>query len=103
MNIKIIASTKPNFQVTKEELDDFCGKVGGVCYMPKTFDELMNEETSKTQKRINQTMGSGHHSVFEHGYISLNLENIPKLFAMVLNNENVYVTSEKSARYTKMV
>ena len=31
------------------------------------------------------------------------MENVPKLFAMVLNNEHVYVTSEKSARYTKMV
>lgn len=102
MNIKVIASTKPYLQVQKEELDDFCGRVGGVCYMPKTFDELMNEPLDKTQKRINQTMGSGHHSVYEHGYISLNLENIPKLFAMVLNNEKVYVTSEKSARYTKM-
>ncbi|MBE7074688.1 MAG: FAD-dependent thymidylate synthase [Clostridiales bacterium] len=70
--------------------------------MPKTFDELVSEDNVKTLRRIEQTMGSGHHSVFEHGYITLNLENIPKLFAMVLNNEHVYVTSEKSARYTKM-
>lgn len=103
MNFKIIASTKPQFVVKKEELDDFCGKVGGVCYMPKSFDELMSEDQTKTSRRIENTMGSGHHSVFEHGYITLNLENVPKLFAMVLNNEHVYVTSEKSARYTKMV
>lgn len=102
MNFKVVASTKPFYQVKKDELDNFCGKVGGVCYMPKTFDELVSEDNAKTIKRIEQTMGSGHHSVFEHGYITLNLENIPKLFAMVLNNEHVYVTSEKSARYTKM-
>ena len=102
MNFKVVASTKPFYQVDKTDLDNFCGKVGGVCYMPKTFDELVSEDNVKTIKRIEQTMGSGHHSVFEHGYITLNLENIPKLFAMVLNNEHVYVTSEKSARYTKM-
>lgn len=102
MNFQIIASTKPYYKVEKQELDDFCGKVGGVCYMPKTFEELMNEDSTKTDQRIQSTMGSGHHSVFEHGYITLNLENVPKLFAMVLNNEHVYVTSEKSARYTKM-
>lgn len=102
MNFRVIASTKPFYQVEKAELDNFCGKVGGVCYMPKSFDELVSEDNIKTIKRIEQTMGSGHHSVFEHGYITLNLENVPKLFAMVLNNEHVYVTSEKSARYTKM-
>ena len=41
-------------------------------------------------------MGSGHHSVFEHGYITLNLENVPKLFAMVclpLNGGRVIVVA----------
>jgi thiaminase len=32
----------------------------------------------------------------------LTLEGIPKILAMILNNEKVYNTSEKSARYTKM-
>ena len=40
--------------------------------------------------------------MFEHYYLTMYLENIPKLFAMLLNNEKVYTTSEKSARYTKM-
>lgn len=102
MNFQIIASTKPGYIVPKNDLDDFCGKVGGVCYMPKTFNELLQEDSQKTKNRVASTMGSGHHSVFEHGYVTLNLEDVPKLFAMVLNNENVYVTSEKSARYTKM-
>ena len=92
MNFSVIASTKPFYQVSKYELNNFCGKVGGVCYMPKTFDELITEDEEKTKKRIQQTMGNGHHSVFEHGYITLNLENIPKLFAMVLNNENVRIS-----------
>ena len=32
----------------------------------------------------------------------MSLEGIPKILAMILNNEKVYNTSEKSARYTKM-
>lgn len=102
MNFKIIGSTKPHHILNKNETDIFCGQIGGVCYMNGTFENLLNEPEEKTQKRITATMGSGHHSVYEHAYITLELENIPKLFAMVLNNEKVYVTSEKSARYTKM-
>ncbi|MBR1988232.1 MAG: FAD-dependent thymidylate synthase [Clostridia bacterium] len=102
MNIDIIASTKPGFKVDKHDLDIFCGHVGGVCYMPHSFQDLLMEDQIKTERRIDRTMGDKHHSVFEHGYISLYLEDIPKLMAMVLNNEKVFVTSEKSARYTKM-
>ena len=102
MNFKIIGATKPQHIPNKNETDLYCGKIGGVCYMNGTFESLLNEPEEKTQKRISATMGSGHHSVYEHAYITLELEGIPKLFAMVLNNEKVYVTSEKSARYTKM-
>lgn len=103
MEIKIIGSTKPGYVASKEEFDDFSGKVGGVCYMAGDFGSLMQEPKEKTQRRVNMTMGNGHHSVFEHDYITFELEGIPKLFAMVLNNEKTYVTSEKSARYTRMV
>lgn len=102
MKIDIIASTNPGYVVDKKDLDDFCGKVAGVCYMPHSFNELLKEDETKTEKRVNRTMNDKHHSVFEHGYITLYLENIPKLMAMVLNNEKVFVTSEKSARYTEM-
>lgn len=103
MEIKIIASTKPGYVAKKEEFDDFSGKVAGVCYMTNDFDSLLNEPKEKTDKRVQSTMSGKHHSVFEHDYITLNLQGVPKLFAMVLNNEKTYVTSEKSARYTKMV
>lgn len=48
------------------------------------------------------TLISGHHSVFDHTTYNLALEGIPKILAMILNNEGMYTTSEKSARYTKM-
>ena len=95
MNIEIITFTKGN------EIN-LGGKLAGICYMPDNFEKLKNEDIKKTINRAKRTMESGHHSVFEHYYFTLYLENIPKLFAMLLNNEKVYTTSEKSARYTKM-
>ncbi len=102
MNVVVRASTKPNYQVSAQELNELAGKSAGVCYMPENFAVLNIEPLEKTMRRSEGTKASGHHSVFSHGYITLELENIPKLFAMLLNNEKVYNTSEKSARYTKM-
>ena len=81
---------------------DICGKIGGVCYNPEGFDKLYHEDPEKTQKRIDMTINNGHHSVYDHIFISFNMRNIPKILAMVLNNEKQYTTSEKSARYTKV-
>ena len=101
MKIKVIASTNQNL-ATKEELDLFSGKAAGICYMPGKFEDLVSEDVEKTKKRVNMTMNSGHHSVFEHVYFSIELSDVPKIFAMLLNNEKVFATSEKSARYTRM-
>lgn len=49
------------------------------------------------------TLNNGHHSVYDHINLSFNLQNIPKILAMVLNNEHQYTTSEKSVRYTSVV
>ena len=76
------------------------GKYAGVCYNKEGFNALENEDEEKTRKRANGTLKSGHHSVFDHIYITFNFINIPKILAMVLNNENEYTTSEKSLRYT---
>lgn len=95
MNIELITKTLG-------EPMEMGGRLAGICYMPHDFQTLKNEEPEKTFKRADSTMKSGHHSVFEHYYLTFYLENIPKLFAMLLNNEKVYTTSEKSARYTKM-
>ena len=102
MEVKIIGSTKPGYQITKEEACLFSGKSAGICYMPDTIETLFNEPEEKTIKRANATLNRGHHSVFDHITINLALSNIPKILAMILNNEGMYTTSEKSARYTKM-
>ena len=102
MKVKIIASTKVGYEMTKEEALNFSGKSAGICYLPDSLEVLFNEPEEKTEKRANMTLKSGHHSVFNHPTYNLSLEGIPKILAMILNNEKMYNTSEKSARYTKM-
>lgn len=86
---------------TKEVLN-LSGKIAGVCYDKEGFNHLINEPQEKTDRRIFMTLNNGHHSVYDHTYINFNIHNIPKILAMVLNNEKQYTTSEKSARYTKI-
>ncbi len=102
MKVSILGSSKPEFKLSKEEAINFGGKSAGICYMPGDIDTLFSEPEEKTIKRANMTLGSGHHSVFDHTTYNLALEGIPKILAMILNNEKMYTTSEKSARYTKM-
>lgn len=102
MKVRIISSTKPNQVTPKNEFDKFSGHCAGICYMAHDFDTILNEDESKTERRVLQTAQGGHHSVFDHNYVTLYLEGIPKFLAMLLNNEKMYTTSEKSARYTKM-
>ncbi len=87
----------------KKEAIKLSGKIAGVCYDKEGFEHLEKEDEEKTIKRIKRTLDCGHHSVYDHIQISFNLQNIPKILAMVLNNEKQYTTSEKSARYTPVI
>lgn len=102
MEIKVIASTKVGYVMPKDEAVDFSGKSAGICYLPDTVETLFAEAPEKTQRRADGNIKSGHHSVFGHPTYNLCLEGIPKILAMILNNEKIYNTSEKSARYTHM-
>lgn len=93
---------KSNGTFDKDEAIKLSGKIAGVCYDKEGFSHLENEPEEKTLRRVNMTLNNGHHSVYDHISISLNLQNIPKILAMVLNNESQYTTSEKSARYTEV-
>ena len=92
-----------NGTFNKEEAIKLSGKIAGVCYDREGFNHLVNEDETKTMRRVDMTLNNGHHSVYDHIMISFNLQNIPKILAMVLNNEHQYTTSEKSARYTPVV
>lgn len=102
MKISVLGSSKPQHKLTKEEAINFGGKSAGICYMPDDIKTLFSEPEEKTLRRANMTLNSGHHSVFDHTTYNFALEGIPKILAMILNNEKMYTTSEKSARYTKM-
>ena len=107
MAIKI--NILPNYFLKKDGTFDkkgainLCGKIAGVCYAKEGFDHLCDEPIEKTERRINMTLNNGHHSVYDHIFISFNIKDIPKILAMVINNEKEYTTSEKSARYTPVV
>lgn len=102
MNIKIIGSTNVGYILSKDEALKFAGKSAGICYLPHNTEKLFSESEEKTIKRAENTLKSGHHSVYSHSVYNFVLEGIPKILAMILNNEKMYNTSEKSARYTKM-
>ena len=102
MKMRILGSTKINSIPNKEEILKLGGYAAGICYMRGNINEILNEDNEKTLRRIKNTISSGHHSVYGHFYLNIYLENIPKILAMILNNEKTFNTSEKSARYTKM-
>lgn len=102
MKLRVLGSSKIGYELPIEEAIKFSGTEAGMCYMPGTVEDLLGENEEKTVKRAKITMGSGHHSVFGHPKYNFVMEEIPKILAIILNNEKVYDTSEKSARYTKM-
>lgn len=105
---KIKIDLLPNYFVDEnglfkcEDAINLCGKIAGVCYNKEGYSALENEDINKTKRRVELTLNNGHHSVYDHIYINMNIQNIPKALAMLINNEKQYTTSEKSARYTKI-
>lgn len=102
MKRQVLGSTKVGYDLPPDEAILFSGKSAGVCYMADSIEALFSEADEKSLKRANGTLESGHHSVFGHASYNQSFEGIPKIIAMMLNNEKEYNTSEKSARYTKM-
>ena len=103
LEVKAIARTA---EITSnngdENLFTLGGKMAGICYMPEDYFDTKIQNENAAIKRANMTSGSGHHSVFDHGSITLQISGLPKIMAMLLNSVEQYTTSEKSARYTIM-
>lgn len=89
-----------NGMKTKEDWLAFSRACGRVCYTEKDFEQVIGEQDKSGL--IERTLNSGHHSVFEHINLTFYMSGLPKIMAMILNNERQYATSEKSARYTQM-
>lgn len=102
METIVLGSTKEGYVMPLEEAVSFSSHAAGVCYMKDDIQAIIQEDIEKTSRRAKQTLGSGHHSVYEHPTYTLVFQGIPKIIAMILNNEKKYTTSEKSARYTFM-
>ncbi len=97
MKIELKASTA-NINA-KDDAFNFSRAAARVCYSKYDFDTLYREDSKAL---VEQLLNSGHHSPFEHVALTFYISDIPKIGAMILNDESPYVTSEKSARYTKM-
>ena len=102
MEINILANTSPYRLNVQNEFNKLSGELAGICYMNGTLEEIVSQPLEKKLVRAQKAKEKGHHSIFDHECITLYLKDVPKLFAMLLNNEKVYATSEKSARYTQM-
>lgn len=102
MEIKVFAGTNLGHVPTKEEMDRIGGLTAGVCYLKDTIENLFHEDEERTKKREGMIKLNGHKSPFDHPSVNLEINDIPKIVAMILNDEQMYTTSEKSARYKKM-
>lgn len=83
-----------------EDLLMFDAHLLGKCYTPNTYAEIIRESEKTTNGRKKFCLEKQHHSGFEHSVLTFEMDKVPKIIFMLLNNENVYVTSEQSARYT---
>lgn len=105
VTIKTIAASKELEAVNpvelNEELTILSGKFGGTCYAKEGYETIRTQPVEKALNRARNTAASGHHSVYQHGVITMEI-CCSKMIAMLLNSIGVSNTSEKSARYTKM-
>lgn len=104
--ITVIARTfevdaKHDLNQMNKDLTILSGKAAGICYMPDDYTEKGIQDVEKALARAENNSKNGHHSVYEHGHISM-IVKTNKMMCMILNSLGVYTTSEKSARYTKM-
>ena len=102
MNLRVHLSSKLGYDTPKEEAVLAAGQAAAICYMPSDFDAILDEDQNKTTSRAAGCKTSKHYSTYAHVRKTLCFEGIPKLAAMVLNNERPANISEKSGRYTIM-
>lgn len=88
-------------QEMNRELTFLSGKFAGTCYAADGYETVKTQPADKIMKRAASTAASGHHSVFQHSMVTMEIQ-CPKIIAMLLNSIGVSNTSEKSARYTRM-
>lgn len=93
---------KYNGKFDKKTAIEYSAKLAGECYSPEGWQKLKLESAEKSEKRTNLTLSLEHSTPYEHIQVGFEIVDLPKILAMVLNNERQCSTSEKSARYTKI-
>lgn len=98
MKIKLVGSTNDiqDPQTAKRWVQNHAR----ICYSEKNWDELLEE--AFMPGLMNNIISNGHHSPIDHFGINFYFDGPEKSLAMVFNNQGMYTTSEKSARYTVM-
>ncbi len=86
----------------KKTAIEYSARIAGECYEPEGWSKLVKENSNKSEKRADLTLGLEHATPYEHINVGFEIRNLSKMMAMVLNNEGQYTTSEKSARYTEI-
>lgn len=106
MKVKLVHFSKDLCSnIDKYGLDSavaLAGREAGICYMSDSYLSDKVYDTEAAIKRAEGILKTGHHSPFDHISMGLEISDIPKILAMLLNSTRFYTTSEKSARYTKM-
>lgn len=107
MKMNILAMTQVNENpFEKVDVETSIKKIGGlaagICYSSKPFFEtLFKEDLSKSASRYDRVVATGH-NIGNHTYVTVVIEGISKMMAMILNSFTFYNTSERSGRYTQM-
>jgi len=106
LKAKVVGITTTDNEIIKNttlsRLEINGGHSANICYTQKGYNEILQEPLEKTIERAEGNKRNRHHSVFGHDTIQIYFEGIPKILAMLINNEHEYNTSEKSGRFTTM-
>lgn len=96
------SSNSENIEKFQNHIKQICGTISGECYSSDGMLALTKQPIEKAFNRANNCATSGHLSVFGHFMVTLELVDIPKALIMLLNNNHINNTSERSMRYTKI-
>jgi len=98
MKVQLVGST--NSIQTQQEAKRWVQNHARICYSEKNWDELLEE--AFMPGLMGSLIERGHHSPIDHFGLNFYFEGPEKSLAMMFNNQGMYTTSEKSARYTVM-
>ena len=74
----------------------YSAKIAGICRSEEGMKKVLNEDEIKTRKRLNGLLKKEELSVFDHVRIIFNMQNMPKILNMFLNNflniKDIYIS-----------